>query len=109
MQSPWHSGRCAHICFHITGESTCPQLFTGRIPFDHVIYDFHVIMEVMQGARPPRPIDAEAAGFDETIWGIMERCWHIEPGLRPSCQEVLDVVTSMRGCLEPIVSQNDVL
>jgi len=78
-------------------RSNRSQIFTGRIPFDHIPSEYKILMDVSIGARPLRPEDAEEIGFSDSLWAVMLRCWLPESEQRPSCREVTEALTSLDG------------
>jgi len=70
------------------------QIFSGLIPF-HEIHDHAVILQVIRGQRPSRPlicepweISCEDLGLDDETWAVIDRCWNQEPEKRPVAKEV---------------------
>lgn len=84
------------------------QLFTGRVPFDHIPSEYKILMDVLNNHRPPRPEDAGEIGFCITLWEIMQRCWIPEPDRRPSCPEVLEALIFAEGPSEPMVESHEI-
>ena len=72
------------------------QIFSGHLPYEEVPSDYRILMDVLNGMRPPRPKNAEISGFNQDIWSIMQACWSSKPNERPSCADVFAVVTSTR-------------
>ena len=72
--------------------SNIAKIFTGRIPFDDVSTVFQLMLLVPQGERPPRPEHAEALGFSDLIWAVIQKCWSADPAARPSCPDVVDLL-----------------
>lgn len=66
------------------------QLFTSEIPFFYIQNNVAVAMKVIQGYFPEQPNDqeVEARGLGKEIWGLMKRCWDIDPVERPSIDEI---------------------
>ena len=61
------------------------QILTGGPPFAHRRHDTSVISDVYNGRRPRRPTKPEVT---DTIWEIIQNCWHQEPTKRPSISYV---------------------
>ncbi|KAG5333491.1 hypothetical protein C0989_005675 [Termitomyces sp. Mn162] len=72
----------------------CYEIFTGRIPLDHLANDAAVVYHVaFKGTRPSRPSNSSPSwtswGLTTEIWSIMEDCWKAEPTDRPTISSVL--------------------
>jgi len=63
------------------------EVFTGQVPF-HKLIESAVILRIVKGKRPLRPEGSRGLGFSDDVWGMVERCWHQEPGQRPKISEV---------------------
>ncbi|KAK7458718.1 Rho guanine nucleotide exchange factor [Stygiomarasmius scandens] len=48
----------------------CYEVFTGKQPFYHCIYDPKIVVELMEGKRPMRPLDC--SHLSDEIWAIMQ-------------------------------------
>ena len=48
-----------------------------------------MVLNVIQGVRPPKPENASAIGFSDSLWSLVERCWDGEMKLRPKIAEVV--------------------
>ncbi|TFK41755.1 kinase-like domain-containing protein, partial [Crucibulum laeve] len=70
----------------------CYEIFTGFIPFFEIQRDLTVMLKVMQGLKPSRPVRGTSWISDfyltDHIWEILEDCWQEEPFLRPSAAQV---------------------
>ncbi|KXN87401.1 hypothetical protein AN958_08832 [Leucoagaricus sp. SymC.cos] len=71
----------------------CYEVLTRQVPFQSTATDVQVIRKLLVGEKPARaegyrptsPSDV----IDDGFWGLMERCWMLEPDGRPSCQQLL--------------------
>ncbi|KAG6898447.1 hypothetical protein C0993_006830 [Termitomyces sp. T159_Od127] len=73
----------------------CYEIFTGRVPLDHLANEAAVMYHVaVKGVRPSPPPSSsppwKSWGLTVQIWSIMEECWKTEPGDRPTMSFVLD-------------------
>ena len=59
------------------------ETISGNLPF-HKYTDIQVSFKVVKGEQP-----RQGAMFTEGLWGMLERCWTIEPNKRPGIEEVL--------------------
>ena len=57
---------------------------TGRRPFWDKSHDAELIIEIVDGLRPPIVINAPE-GYIE----LMKECWHSDPNKRPSATDIL--------------------
>jgi len=59
----------------------CLELHTGKPPFSEVANETQVVVKVLGGYRPQKPL----AGFPMRpgLWGIMTYCWMDDPNERP--------------------------
>ena len=80
----------------LTKESNCYALgmvilevLTGQVPFPRYD-DLTVKRQVVAGKRPMRPRGRpEAVWFTDDLWGMLERCWSLEPKVRPTAEVIL--------------------
>ncbi|KAF8064122.1 kinase-like domain-containing protein, partial [Lyophyllum atratum] len=75
----------------------CYEVFSGNIPFHDVNSDYPVILKVMKGQRPARPLHCEPwktlcapLGLDDSLWDVIQRCWGMDPDKRPSMSDALN-------------------
>ncbi|OCH84932.1 kinase-like protein [Obba rivulosa] len=68
------------------------RIFTGNIPFHEHMRDATVMHHILEGHRPQRPNYAESNGLDDSLWGLMERCWHPNRDERPT-------IGSIQACI----------
>ncbi|TDL24385.1 kinase-like protein [Rickenella mellea] len=76
---------------HATPESdiysfgcVCIEILTGKRPFAEISNDAAVMLAVVNKRKPQRPDeDLLRCGLDDSLWETMERCWDINPYLRP--------------------------
>jgi serine/threonine protein kinase len=71
------------------------KLFSGHIPFEDKHH--HYVLEVLirRGERPSRPEQAELV---DSIWDIIQRCWHEDHMRRPELEEVAQVMAANMPC-----------
>ncbi|KAL0575305.1 Rho guanine nucleotide exchange factor [Marasmius crinis-equi] len=68
-------------------NSGSEQIFTGLQPFSEISQDAAVVLQVMLGARPKRPLDTPE--LSDSMWGVMKSCWVEDPYARPKADDVL--------------------
>jgi len=64
---------------------TVLEIISGRPPFSHRHHDTSVICDVYHGRRPPRPANSE---MTDSIWALIQSCWHQEPVQRANINGV---------------------
>lgn len=73
------------------------QIFTEKAPFAN-LREPEVIGKVGfsdgRPSRPPQP--AEDRGLTDEVWSLMENCWAVQPGDRPSMMTVLARIRASR-------------
>ena len=55
------------------------QILTGRPPFSHRHHDTSVICDIFYGRRPLRPTNPD---MTDSIWALIQSCWHQDPAQR---------------------------
>ena len=64
------------------------QVLTGELPF-RGLRTAELVHNVVSGVRPPKPENASAIGFSDSLWGFTQRCWNGRPQSRPKAAEVV--------------------
>ena len=73
------------------------QLFTGLLPFHHIKTELAVLYAILtEDQRPPRPQNAEAVGFCEPVWSIMQSCWSTDQWKRVDLEKAEVALNSIR-------------
>ncbi|KAJ7030852.1 kinase-like domain-containing protein [Mycena alexandri] len=70
---------------------TVLELFTHERPWSSIPQSVVVIIQAIQGLRPPRPMQSQILerGLDVNCWALVEHCWAQSPEERPTIQEIL--------------------
>ena len=71
----------------------CLEVFTGRDPY-HGHSDFYVPVLLSQGTHPEHP-GPTVVGLSPKMWDLMQSCWQIDPGQRPSISEIQSTIRDM--------------
>ncbi|KIY63140.1 kinase-like protein [Cylindrobasidium torrendii FP15055 ss-10] len=71
----------------------CIELFTGNPPFIE-LRDPAVILRVMGGQRPARPMGSDPSMCDG-LWSLVQACWAHDLALRPRVQEVAATIWAL--------------
>jgi hypothetical protein len=79
-------------------------VLTGTLPFGEQTGP-EVVAQVLEGARPSKPMNALDLGLSDVVWKLLEDCWQKEPHLRPPVEDFLSRVksaASVCGTLSPV-------
>jgi len=60
---------------------TILEVMTRKLPYSHRRYDAVVMLDVIRGTRPNRPLDPP---ISDDVWRIVTACWETKPEKRPS-------------------------
>ena len=71
------------------------QVLTGRQPFSEMT-EVAATYSMLNGTRPPRPENHE---ISDTVWYMIECCWHHVPSKRMSAGEVVKLLENEAGCM----------
>ena len=71
----------------------CLEVFTGKDPY-HGHSDLYVPVLLSQGTHPEHP-GSTAVGLSPKMWDLMQSCWQIDPGQRPSMSEIQSTIRDM--------------
>ncbi|KAJ8587881.1 kinase-like protein, partial [Rhizopogon salebrosus TDB-379] len=63
------------------------QVFTGRVPYSDCRSDHQVVVQILRGKTPVRPLNL----IGDTLWDFTQKCW-LEAEHRPSAKEVLGFI-----------------
>ncbi|KAF8063355.1 kinase-like domain-containing protein [Lyophyllum atratum] len=89
------------------------EIFTGNIPFHETPRDSTVTLKVKSGAQPSRPPTSSSAWgpwrLTDSIWTLMQMCWSMEPGSRPTVHQFVAKYTSKIPMDDRPVGSEDVI
>ena len=71
----------------------CLEVFTGKDPY-YGDSDFRVIVLLHRGDHPEHP-GSTAVGLSPKMWDLMQSCWKVVPGQRPSMTEIQSTIRDM--------------
>ena len=100
MRSEWSSMRCVSDGYHDALFFTRHQVLTGRRPFYH-LGQYAVVIAILHGERPRKPLNAGSLGFSERLWRLVVRCWDKSPSARPTAQDLLRCLQDAPPIWEP--------
>jgi len=64
------------------------EVFTGAPPLKERM-PAKAAYDILMGERPEMPGNAQVVGLTAEIWKLLEKCWHQNPGERPTMGEVV--------------------
>lgn len=86
---------------YIVREVDVLKVFTDRVPFLDIVYDWTVYEKYKEGKRPNRPPHPSLTwGLTDELWNIIQRCWAQSPDDRPSMSEVVSELTEIQRLRE---------
>src|SRR5205823_10196693 len=59
------------------------EIFSGCPPFDDRAHDYHLILDICKGLRPPI-----LSNMPKEYIEMMQRCWDVDPSKRPTIVEL---------------------
>ncbi|KAF8597036.1 kinase-like protein, partial [Ceratobasidium sp. AG-I] len=70
------------------------EVVTGKVPYPEMRSDAGVIMRVIQGKYPQRPVEiSSSTQHGDARWEMLLSCWKTNANSRPTAQEVRDTVS----------------
>ncbi|KAJ7797943.1 kinase-like domain-containing protein [Mycena olivaceomarginata] len=67
----------------------CHEIMTGNVPFHDLRHEMAVILKVIAGDRPLRPMSCSAPALDG-LWTLMQKCWAQDARVRPTAAEIVE-------------------
>jgi len=67
---------------------TAIEIYTGHIPFHHIVYDVTVQLRVVKGVRPRRPTLPDGHKISNAMWELISLSWAQQASDRPSSSEL---------------------
>lgn len=68
-------------------------MISGKIPYYNITSDHQVLLKVMAGARPARPVEKL---LTDAAWDMITACWTKDPHQRSSIEEVRRSLQTLR-------------
>ncbi|KAG6839081.1 hypothetical protein C0991_006147, partial [Blastosporella zonata] len=70
------------------------EIFTGQVPFAHLLREAVIVTKVTSGERPALPPHSSPSwavwGLTEGIWALMQACWNADPMRRPMVSSIIE-------------------
>ncbi|KAG1715684.1 hypothetical protein ID866_1488 [Astraeus odoratus] len=77
---------------------TILELFTRLMPFHACKHDANIMLRIIQGRLPDRPMEVSTCfRMTNAWWDICTLCWKQEPSSRPTASELLDKIKQIMG------------
>jgi len=75
----------------------CYEIFSDQVPFFESPHDVLIILGVVQGKRPTRPLHdlSGKRGFSDEVWDLIEACWAQDPAQRPTAEQVVERIRAL--------------
>ncbi|KIK53354.1 hypothetical protein GYMLUDRAFT_1026591, partial [Collybiopsis luxurians FD-317 M1] len=73
---------------------TIVEVLTQKLPFHDCKNDYTVLVQLMNGGRPPRP---QNVWCPDVIWDLVTRCWAQNVQDRPSANEIQAILQRVSG------------
>ncbi|KAF5362890.1 hypothetical protein D9758_007151 [Tetrapyrgos nigripes] len=67
---------------------TVIEILTGQPPFSGYT-DYGIVVQVLRGMRPPRPINCS-----DSLWKLVKACWDENVSNRPRAREIVSTIAS---------------
>ncbi|KAF9256018.1 kinase-like protein [Marasmius fiardii PR-910] len=85
----------------------CYEIFTGLHPFPDVRNEMTVLLQVVSGERPSRPL--EITELSDAMWTLIGSCWDADSSSRPTATILVEQVRQMcsRTPVESASNWND--
>ncbi|KAG8957116.1 hypothetical protein FRC03_010524 [Tulasnella sp. 419] len=75
------------------------QIMTGEVPYNDAIIIAAVVSKILRG-DPPYSVELVESLFSrsESFSGCLNKCWDMDPSLRPSARSLLDLIETPFFC-----------
>ncbi|KAH9475510.1 putative serine/threonine-protein kinase [Psilocybe cubensis] len=84
--------------------SVALQVISGRIPYEDIVSEVQVIMQLIKGINPPRPAEPL---LSDAFWEFIVLCWSRDPFKRPEIDQVREKLQLLRySCTEETLASN---
>lgn len=66
------------------------QILTGNVPFHEFLNDMAVILQVVEGKRPSRPMSCSGTSEVDSLWELLQNCWDSNAEMRPNAPQIVE-------------------
>ncbi|KAJ7916512.1 kinase-like domain-containing protein, partial [Mycena leptocephala] len=67
----------------------CYEILTGKVPFHEFLNDMTVILQIIEGKRPTRPVSCSGIPALESLWELLQNCWEDRAEMRPTAPQIV--------------------
>ncbi|KAJ7852541.1 kinase-like domain-containing protein, partial [Mycena leptocephala] len=67
----------------------CYEIIAEKVPFYDLPNDMTVMVKVLAGRRPLRPMSWSGTMALDNVWGLMEGCWEGKAEMRPTASQIV--------------------
>ncbi|KAJ6551307.1 kinase-like domain-containing protein [Mycena capillaripes] len=66
------------------------EILTRTVPFHEVQKDMAVILQVVGGKTPSRPMSCSGTTALDSLWNLFQRCWETKAEMRPTAPQIVE-------------------
>ncbi|KAJ7779207.1 hypothetical protein B0H16DRAFT_1405717 [Mycena metata] len=66
------------------------EILSGKVPFHDAPNDMAVMFKILQGEHPTRPLSCSGTAQLDSLWKLLQHCWHGQAQMRPSAPEIVE-------------------
>ncbi|KAJ6466811.1 kinase-like domain-containing protein [Mycena sanguinolenta] len=85
----------------------CYEILTGQVPFHELQNDMAVMMRVSAGYRPPRPMSWSRTTVFDSLWELLQKCWHRDEDMRPTAPQIVESLYGIGAKTKPLATDWD--
>ncbi|KAJ7697963.1 kinase-like domain-containing protein [Mycena olivaceomarginata] len=67
----------------------CYEILTGKVPFHESKNDMKIILDVISGKRPSRPLLCTGTVALDSLWNLLQKCWDGEAKNRLTAPQIV--------------------
>ncbi|KAJ6598279.1 kinase-like domain-containing protein [Mycena vulgaris] len=68
----------------------CYEILTGKVPFHEFPNDMAVMLKVLGGQRPSKPISCSGTTPLDGLWELLQDCWREKSDARPTAIQIVE-------------------